>query len=94
MSARQLAKVIPEMDIVFCSALVPSRIAPVLLTEEMVAAMRPGSVIVDISIDQGGNCAITTRERRRLSTTLRLRASRISPACCDQLHLDVCKQYL
>ena len=31
-----------------------------LLTEEMVAAMRPGSVIVDISIDQGGNCAITT----------------------------------
>ena len=48
------------MDIVFCSALVPSRIAPVLLTEEMVAAMRPGSVIVDISIDQGGNCAITT----------------------------------
>ena len=55
-----LAKVIPEMDIVFCSALVPSRIAPVLLTEEMVAAMRPGSVIVDISIDQGGNCAITT----------------------------------
>lgn len=55
-----LADVVPKMDIVFCSALVPSRIAPVLLTEEMVASMQPGSVIVDISIDQGGNCAITT----------------------------------
>lgn len=55
-----LADVVPKMDIIFCSALVPSRIAPVLLTEEMVASMQPGSVIVDISIDQGGNCAITT----------------------------------
>lgn len=55
-----LAAVLPAMDIVFCSALVPSRIAPVLLTEDMVASMQPGSVIVDISIDQGGNCAATT----------------------------------
>jgi NAD(P) transhydrogenase subunit alpha len=51
---------ITQMDIVFCSALVPSRLAPVLLTEEIVKAMAPGSVIVDISIDQGGNCAVTT----------------------------------
>ena len=55
-----LSEMVPKMDIIFCSALVPSRIAPVLLTEEMVASMQPGSVIVDISIDQGGNCAITT----------------------------------
>ena len=55
-----LSETVPKMDIIFCSALVPSRIAPVLLTEEMVASMQPGSVIVDISIDQGGNCAITT----------------------------------
>jgi len=47
------------MDIVFCGALVPGKLAPILLTEEMVASMAPGSVIVDISIDQGGNCAIT-----------------------------------
>jgi NAD(P) transhydrogenase subunit alpha len=55
-----LAQTVANMDIVFCSALVPSRRAPILLTEEMVASMKPGSVIVDISIDQGGNCAITT----------------------------------
>ena len=47
------------MDIIFCSALVPSKLAPVLITEEMVKSMKPGSVIVDISIDQGGNCALT-----------------------------------
>lgn len=54
-----LKDTIADMDIVFCSALVPSKLAPVIITEEMVKAMRPGSVIVDISIDQGGNCAIT-----------------------------------
>jgi NAD(P) transhydrogenase subunit alpha len=55
-----LKDVVKDMDIIFCSALVPSKLAPVLITEEMVKSMKPGSVIVDISIDQGGNCAITT----------------------------------
>ncbi len=55
-----LAEVISKMDIVFLSALVPGRLAPVVVTEEMVKSMAPGSVIVDIAIDQGGNCAITT----------------------------------
>lgn len=54
-----LAEHVPNMDIIFCSALVPGELAPVLLTEEMVKSMQPGSVIVDISIDQGGNCEIT-----------------------------------
>jgi len=54
-----LAKRLPEMDLVFLSALIPGKLAPVLLTEEMVKTMKPGSVIVDISIDQGGNCALT-----------------------------------
>lgn len=57
---REILKgVINEMDIIFCSALVPGKIAPVLITDEMVAQMKNGSVIVDISIDQGGNCEIT-----------------------------------
>lgn len=56
----RIAKVLPDMDIVFLSALVPGRLAPILITEEMVKTMKPGSVIVDIAIDQGGNCAITT----------------------------------
>ena len=55
-----IAKVLPDMDVVFLSALVPGRLAPILITEEMVKTMKPGSVIVDIAIDQGGNCAITT----------------------------------
>ena len=56
-----LAKILPEMDIVFCSALIPGKLAPILITEDMVKMMKPGSVIVDISIDQGGNCEITPK---------------------------------
>ncbi len=54
-----LAERLPEMDLVFLSALVPGKLAPVLITEDMVKTMKPGAVIVDISIDQGGNCALT-----------------------------------
>jgi len=50
---------VEEADVVILSALVPGEIAPVLLTEEMVRSMKHGSVIMDISIDQGGNCAVT-----------------------------------
>lgn len=46
-------------DVLILSALVPGEIAPILVTEEMVHRMKPGSVIVDVSIDQGGNCALT-----------------------------------
>lgn len=55
----KLNEILPEMDVVFCSALVPGKIAPILITEDMVKNMRNGSVIVDISIDQGGNSDIT-----------------------------------
>ena len=50
-------------DAVILSALVPSEVAPVLITEEMVQSMKAGSVIIDVSIDQGGNCAITEAGR-------------------------------
>lgn len=56
---RRILEAIKDMDIVFCSALIPGKIAPILITEEMVKQMKPGAVIVDISIDQGGNCSIT-----------------------------------
>ena len=56
-----LSKILPDMDIVFCSALIPGKLAPILITEDMVKKMKPGSVIVDISIDQGGNCEITPK---------------------------------
>ena len=54
-----IAPHLPKMDIIFLSALVPGKLAPVVITKEMVATMKPGSVIVDISIDQGGNCEAT-----------------------------------
>jgi NAD(P) transhydrogenase subunit alpha len=50
---------IAKQDVVICTALVQGRKAPTLVTEAMVAAMRPGSVIVDIAADAGGNCALT-----------------------------------
>ncbi|MCQ2170569.1 MAG: NAD(P) transhydrogenase subunit alpha [Bacteroidales bacterium] len=59
-----LAAAVKDADIIFCSALLQGQLAPVLLTDEMVASMKPGSAIVDISIDQGGNCAITTPGER------------------------------
>jgi NAD(P) transhydrogenase subunit alpha len=46
-------------DVVIPTALVPGQRAPILVTEEMVRGMRPGSVIVDLAAEQGGNCAVT-----------------------------------
>ncbi|MDD4212786.1 MAG: NAD(P) transhydrogenase subunit alpha [Bacilli bacterium] len=59
-----LHDIVTKADIIFLSALVQGKIAPILLTDEMVQSMQPGSCIVDISIDQGGNCAITTPGER------------------------------
>ncbi len=48
-----------EVDIVITTALIPGKKAPVLITEEMVRALRPGSVVVDLAAEQGGNCEVT-----------------------------------
>lgn len=56
-----LASHLPESDGVILSALIPGEEAPILLTGSMVETMKKGSVIVDISIDQGGNCGLTRR---------------------------------
>ncbi|HKU66555.1 MAG TPA: Re/Si-specific NAD(P)(+) transhydrogenase subunit alpha [Candidatus Baltobacteraceae bacterium] len=54
-------------DVVITTALVPGRPAPVLITQEAVAAMRPGSVIVDLAAEAGGNCALTKRDETVVS---------------------------
>jgi len=51
-----LGKVVADSDIVVCTALIPGQKAPVLVTRDMVAKMRPGSVIVDMAAERGGNC--------------------------------------
>ena len=56
--AAAVAERIKQADIVITTALIPGRKAPVLITEEMVQSMKPGSVIVDLAVEQGGNCAL------------------------------------
>jgi NAD(P) transhydrogenase subunit alpha len=48
-----------QADIVITTALIPGRAAPVLISEETVKAMKPGSVIVDLAVEQGGNCPLS-----------------------------------
>jgi NAD(P) transhydrogenase subunit alpha len=54
-----MAEAIGKVDVVITTALVPGRRAPVLVTEEAVRLMKPGSVIVDLAGEQGGNCALS-----------------------------------
>ena len=58
---RELA---PEMVIVITTALIPGRDAPVLWTRDMVEAMKPGSVIVDLAAERGGNCELTVPDEK------------------------------
>ena len=55
-----LRPAVQAADLVVLAALIPGEVAPMLVDEAAVAGMRPGSVIVDIAIDQGGNCALTS----------------------------------
>jgi NAD(P) transhydrogenase subunit alpha len=57
--AELTANHIAKQDIVVTTALIPGRPAPVLITEEMVKSMKPGSVIVDMAVSQGGNCPLS-----------------------------------
>ncbi|WP_170381706.1 Re/Si-specific NAD(P)(+) transhydrogenase subunit alpha [Ruegeria atlantica] len=63
----QLAKfreLAPEMDIVITTALIPNREAPELWTKDMVESMKPGSVIVDLAAEKGGNCKLTVADEK------------------------------
>lgn len=57
--AELMAATVAKNDLVICTALVMGRKAPVILTQPMVDAMRPGSVVVDLAAEAGGNCAAT-----------------------------------
>ncbi|HXX27894.1 MAG TPA: NAD(P) transhydrogenase subunit alpha [Terriglobales bacterium] len=54
-----LARAVAENDIVITTAVVPGKKAPVLITSDMVAKMAPGSVVVDLAAERGGNCELT-----------------------------------
>jgi len=88
-----MTRYVAAADAVITTALVPGRRAPVLITEEMVQAMRPGSVIVDLAAEQGGNCALTESGREtirhgvtiigpvNLPSTVALHASQMYARC-------------
>ena len=61
--AAKLAETLKKQDIVICTALIPGRPAPVIVTEAMVKDMKPGSVIVDLAVEQGGNCPLSEKGR-------------------------------
>jgi len=54
-----VAERMKQADIVITTALIPGRKAPVLVTEDMVRSMKPGSVVLDMAVEQGGNCAVS-----------------------------------
>ena len=59
-SQRELfAKVVADTDVVISAAVIPGKTPPILITKEMVASMAPGSVIVDLASERGGNCELT-----------------------------------
>ena len=69
-AAKQLEKfreLAPDMDIVITTALIPGRPAPKLWTADMVAMMKPGSVVVDLAAERGGNCDLTGPDQRIVS---------------------------
>lgn len=57
-----LGRVVAESDVVITTAVVPGKKAPILVTKEMVQGMAPGSVIVDLAAERGGNCELTRAE--------------------------------
>ncbi|MEL6583571.1 MAG: Re/Si-specific NAD(P)(+) transhydrogenase subunit alpha [Pseudomonadota bacterium] len=68
--AKQLAKfreIAPDIDIVITTALIPNRPAPLLWTKDMVEAMKPGSVVIDLAAEKGGNCELTVKDEKVIS---------------------------
>ena len=65
--AELMAETVKKQDIIICTALTMGRSAPKIITAEMVASMKPGSVIVDVAADAGGNCALTRPGERVLT---------------------------
>ncbi|WP_341893938.1 Re/Si-specific NAD(P)(+) transhydrogenase subunit alpha [Ferrovibrio terrae] len=61
--ATLIAETVKKQDIIITTALIPGRPAPVLVTEEMVRSMRPGSVIIDLAVESGGNCPLSKTDQ-------------------------------
>ena len=58
-----LAETLKKIDIVICTALIPGKKAPRIISEEMVKSMKPGSIIYDLAVNQGGNSAFSEADK-------------------------------
>ena len=76
------AKQAKDVDIIITTALIPGKPAPRLITAEMVGSMKPGSVIVDMAAEQGGNCELTEPGQAWSSTASPSSATPTWPRAC------------
>jgi H+-translocating NAD(P) transhydrogenase subunit alpha len=67
-----MLRVVASSDVVITTALIPGKPAPILVTDEMVAAMPPGSVIVDLAAERGGNCELTRPDQEIVAHGVRI----------------------
>ncbi|MEX0758767.1 MAG: Re/Si-specific NAD(P)(+) transhydrogenase subunit alpha [Tistlia sp.] len=75
-----IAQTITKMDVVITTALIPGRPAPKLISAEMVKSMKPGSVIVDLAVENGGNCALSEPDRIAVKHGVKIIGHRNLPA--------------
>ena len=89
-----LGKVVAESDVVITTAVVPGKKSPVLVTKEMVGGMAPGSVIVDLAAERGGNCELTrTGENHRRTRRHHHRRHQSGQRCSLSCQPDVCQEH-
>ncbi len=67
-----IRETIEKQDIVICTALIPGKKAPILITEEMVDSMAPGSVVVDLAVEAGGNCPLSKPDKIVLHNNVKI----------------------
>ncbi|MFH2123507.1 MAG: Re/Si-specific NAD(P)(+) transhydrogenase subunit alpha [Pseudomonadota bacterium] len=102
--AELITRHIAKSDVVIPTALIPGRKAPILISEEQVAGMKPGSVIVDLAAEMGGNCALTQPGKtivahgvtiighRNLPSTMAFHASQMFSRNVEKFLLHLCDE--
>tara|TARA_B100001123_G_scaffold232430_1_gene260957 strand:+ start:197 stop:1288 length:1092 start_codon:yes stop_codon:yes gene_type:complete len=71
-----LKNAVKKNDIIICTALIPGKIAPRIISEEMVKSMKPGSIIYDLAVGQGGNSAFSESEKVKVVNGVKIMGSK------------------
>ena len=70
--ANLIEETIAKQDIVICTALIPGKTAPILITKEMVEKMKPGSLIIDLAVEAGGNCPLSKLNEKVIHNNVKI----------------------